>query len=222
MAYFNEKFLNFFKSLEKNNSKEWFDENRKTYDNEVRAPFKHFTQEMIRRLKPIQPNINEDPNKAIFRINRDIRFSKDKSPYKTHMAANIGPGGRKSMEDPGFYFQFSHENLMLAGGAYQPTTQGLLKIRSYIAENLQEFRKIINDKPFKEKYGEVKGEKNKRVPSEFLEDLKKEPLLANKQFYFMTFLPASEVTKDSLPETLTEYFKAGEPFNGFIAKALQR
>src|SRR5690606_12857808 len=181
---------------------EWFNENRKTYEQEVKEPIKRFVGEMIARIQKHQPEIKISPSDAIFRINKDIRFSKDKTPYSTHVSANISSQGRKSKEEPGFYFQLSHDKIVIYGGAYMVEPAALQKIRTTIAANPKAFAAVYNDKDFKEKYGTLQGEKNKRIPEELKPAAEKEPLITNKQFYFGAELKAKNITEDSLADTL--------------------
>ena len=220
MAYFDKNFINFFKQLSANNTSAWFDENRKTYEGSVKAPFKKFVDEMISRIQKHQPEINIGAADAVFRINKDIRFSKDKTPYNTHVSANISSQGRKSKEEPGFYFQFSHDKISVIGGAYVIEPASLQKIRSAIAKNPKDFAALYNDKKFKEKFGELQGEKNKKIPDEFKAAAEKEPLITNKQFYYQADLKPAILLQDDLPEVLMEYYKAGKKMNDFLKKAL--
>ena len=97
MAYFTKDFTKFLKDLEKNNNREWFNENKKRYEESVKEPFYNFIDEMIMRINAIDNNVAIQPKDAIFRIYKDVRFSKDKLPYKTQVSAVISPGGRKDM-----------------------------------------------------------------------------------------------------------------------------
>ena len=143
MSHFTNEYHKFFTGLAKNNKKEWFDKNRKIYDEHVKVPFRGFVEEMIVRIHADNPDVLINANEAIFRINRDIRFSKDKTPYKTHMSAFISPGGRKAKEDPGFYFQLGVEGIRIYSGIHQPDKDNLEKIRRSIAKNHEEFSVII-------------------------------------------------------------------------------
>ncbi len=102
MNFFNPTFIKFFKDLSSNNSSEWFNENRKIYENEVKKPFALFVETMIGRIKKHEPETKIEPADAIMWINKDIRFSKDKTPYNTHVAANISMMGKKDKSYPGF------------------------------------------------------------------------------------------------------------------------
>lgn len=222
MAYFSLDFVKFFKELSKNNNKEWFDKNRKTYEKAVKKPFAAFVGEMIERIRHYEPEVKIEPKDAIFRINKDIRFSKDKTPYKTNVSANISEYGRKNKAYPGFYFQLSHDKIMLVGGAYMIETLLLQQIRSYIARNLKDFAAIYNDKNFKEKYGSILGEQHKRLPDEFKSVTDKEPLIANKQFYYSSELKPTLITQDDLPDKLMEYYVAGKKLNDFLRTAIKK
>ena len=222
MSYFNAAFIKFFKDLSKNNTAEWFNEHRKVYENEVKKPFAVFVEEMINRIRRYEPAIAIKPADAIMRINKDIRFSKDKTPYNTHVAANISVYGKKDKSYPGFYFQLSHDKIEIFGGAYMVEPPTLQVIRTNIVKNLTGFSAAYNDKNFKQKFGTIQGEKHKRVPEEFQSIAVKEPLIANKQFYYQAEIKADIVTKDELPDTLMDYYSAGKKLNDFLIAALKK
>lgn len=219
MSYFNTSFLKFFKELSKNNTTEWFNENRKTYEKEVKKPFSDFVEEMINRIQKYEPEVQIKPSDAIMRINKDIRFSKDKTPYNTHVAANISAYGKKDKSYPGFYFQLSPEGIMIYGGAYIVENTTLQNIRNHIADNLKGFSTAYNDKVFKANFGKIQGEQNKRIPTEFQAVSEKEPLIANKQFYYSASLKSDIITSDELPDKLMEYYHAGKKVNDFLKLA---
>ncbi|NNC93940.1 MAG: DUF2461 domain-containing protein [Chitinophagales bacterium] len=220
MKYFSKDFALFFRELEKNNDRDWFQANKKRYETNVKKPFEEFVEACIKEASKIDPEIRITPKEAIFRIHRDVRFSKDKSPYKTHLGAVISKGGRKNHEIPGYYVHASGKNLMLGGGAYFLSKEMLYKVRQEISYSKKEFSKIINAKSFQDLYGEIKGEKNKILPKEFKEEAKEMPILANKQFYFMTELKSSVLVKDDLLAIVRKYFKAGKKFNEFLSRAM--
>ncbi len=220
MAYFTDDFIKFFQELAENNHKQWFDENRKRYEQNVKTPFKALVGDMILRIHADDPDVMIPAKDAIFRINRDIRFSKDKRLYKTQMSAVISPAGRKDHGIPGFYFELNPNRIMIAGGAYMCEKDRLQAIRSYIVAKPDEFKKALADKTFREKFGEIRGEKNKRLPAEFRAAAETEPLLFNKQFYYMAELPAEIITGDELGDVLMEYYFAGKPVMHFLRKAI--
>lgn len=216
MAFFSKDFHQFFKELDKNNHKDWFDQNRKRYEKEVKNSFKKFVEHLIKRVHEVDPSVNIEAKDAIMRINRDIRFSKDKTPYKTHFPAVISAGGRKNMGIPGQFFSLGLSGMEIYGGLYQPDKEMLYNIRQHISYNLKEFDKIINDQKFKKLFGEVKGEKNKIIPSEFKEDAESQPLIFNKSFYYHTKFGPEVITKDNLDEIWMDCFLTGKDLNDFL------
>jgi uncharacterized protein (TIGR02453 family) len=220
MGHFIPDFISFFKDLSHNNNKTWFDENRPRYRQSVKEPFYKFVEEMIVRIHRDNPDVLIRPSEAIFRINRDIRFSKDKTPYKTHMSALISPAGRKARDVPGFYFQLGGEGIRVYSGVHQTPKESLYKIRSYIGNHLKSFEKIINDENFKSHFIEILGEKNKRLPAEFQDTYKIQPLIANKDFYVFADLNKDYILDDDFAEILMNYYYTAKPLIIFLSKAL--
>ncbi len=216
MAWFTDDFNKFFKDLAKNNHKEWFDANRKRYESSVKKPFEAFVAELIKRVAKLDPAVQIEPKEAIFRINKDIRFSKDKTPYKLSATAIVSPGGRKDHSDPGIYIELGPEHVQLYGGSYAPDKEQLHKIRSKIAADPNGFRKLYQAKAFTAHFNGVEGERNKVLPPEFKEIAKVEPLIANKQFYYHGTLPAKTVTDPKLMEIVMEHYMAMRPMNAFL------
>jgi uncharacterized protein (TIGR02453 family) len=172
MAFFTEDFLNFFIELAPNNHKDWFDLNRKRYEESIKKPFYAFTQHVIDRIAQSDASFKDLLAKdCVFRINRDIRFSKDKSPYKLQYSAVIAPNGKKSKAVNGIYFEFGPEHLRVYGGIYEIEKEDLELMREGIANNLDEFQKIYNSKEFKSHFGKILGEKNKIIHYELLKRL---------------------------------------------------
>ncbi len=219
MNYFTKAFVDFFRDLSSNNNAAWFDANRKTYESEVKKPFELFVQEMIALIAKQEPEVGIEAKDAIFRINKDVRFSKDKSPYKTHMSANISKYGRKDKAYPGFYFQLSHTGVEVLGGAYMLEKDILQKVRSLIADDLKGFKKVIEAPAFKKHYGQILGESVKRVPEEWKAAHAQQPLIANKQFYYQATLPPSVILDKKLPTRLMEHYTAAKSVNAFLRKA---
>ncbi len=221
MPYFDEAFIEFFRELSANNHKGWFDENRKRYEYKIKRPFRTFLQDMIERMRMHEPDLMVEPKDVVFRINRDIRFAKDKTPYKTHAAANIAKGGRKD-ERPGFYLHFSHTATIIGGGTYAPSTQHLQAIRELISDQLDEFQQIINEPAFKKCWGSVRGEQNKRIPKDFRPAYEKEPLIANKQFYVFQELDPELIIQPDLLKQLMGYYEKLLDFNNFLEQAFDQ
>ncbi len=220
MAWFTPDFNKFFKDLAKNNNKEWFDTNRKRYESSVKRPFEAFVGEAIARIAKHDKSITIEPKEAIFRINKDIRFSKDKTPYKLEASAIISAAGRKDHSVPGIYFAFGPEAVKFYGGCYQPEKEQLYAIREAIMKDGKGFRKAISGKPFVTLFKSVQGEANKVLPPEFKAHAAKEPLIANRQFYVGAELPAKLVSDPKLMDALMDHWLAMCPFNQWLSKAM--
>mgnify|MGYP000347885152 CR=1 FL=1 len=185
MQYFTTEYIDFFKDLAKNNNKEWFHANKKRYENNVKKPFLNFVTALVAELNSIDKDIIIEPKKCISRINRDIRFAKDKTPYNLHLNAIISKGDQKNNPHPIIAVRFGGFETGIMSGHFMPSKESLLNIRNQIKENQQAFSLLYNNKNFVEKYGSIQGEANKRIPPAFQEAFKTEPLIANKQFYFV-------------------------------------
>jgi len=222
MTYFTQEFLDFFQELAHNNHRDWFHSHKSRYERHVKKPFHTFVADLIDRIHEDDPRITLEPKHAIFRINRDIRFSKDKTPYKTNVSAVISPQGRKDFTYPGFYIDFSHQKLYIGGGAYSVQKDQLERIRFAIATQSEAFQALLDQVEFKEKYGELKGEKNKRLPKELKEVAEKQPLIFNKQFYYMAELDSHHVLDHNLMDLVMEYYYAAKPMKDFLIGPMQK
>ncbi len=221
MAYFDNDFSSFFEELEKNNDKEWFSENRKRYERSVKNPFKKFVVDLVQALQDLYPDTDLSDKYSIMRINRDIRFGTDKTPYKTQLGSLVMPGGKKNKTIPGFYIQVSHKDIRVYSGAQMLDKEQLLAIRTHIKENIDEFNSLITNPDFVSIFGEIQGDKHKRLPPVFKEVETLQPLIANKDFYWFFKLPVDNLTKDSIIEILVSKYKVALPLNRFFEKALK-
>ncbi len=220
MAYFTKDYLDFFKELAANNNKDWFHANKKRYEAAVKNPFNAFVADMVKQTAAIDKRFEVDPKKAVFRIYRDVRFAKDKTPYKTSMSAAIVPGGRKdAMGVPGMYFEVGPEHFRFYSGLYAPEKDVLHKVREYLVKHSAELDSLIADKTFKTKFGELRGEKNKIIPKEFKAAAEKQPYIFNKQFYFYGQLKPNAILKDDFDKQVMDFFAASEPMREFLTKA---
>lgn len=223
MAFFTEEFLQFFIDLAPNNNKAWFDENRWRYEEFVREPFKEFVAHMIEKIASKQKEFKGlEPKDCIFRINRDIRFSKDKTPYKMMVSAVIAPEGKKSRAINGVYIELGPEHLRVYGGIYEIDKDDLLTVREGIASDRKAFQKLYNTKAFKEMYGELLGEKNKIIPKHLKEAAEMEPLIYNKQWYFYTEFDPEVILQDDLDEIILNCYKVGQPIENYFNKLIRR
>ena len=220
MPYFDNDFLVFLQELRENNNKTWFEANRRRYEENVKEPFAAFVAEMIKRVRSLDPSVAIPPKNAIFRIFRDTRFSRDKTPYKTHMSALISATGRKNMEHPGYYFELNPDEVKIYGGSHHLERETLAKVRAYIAKDPPSFHRLIDAEPFVRKFGQIRGERSKRLPPELKEAAEQEPLLYNKEYYFFSRLDGRAVLEHDLADVLMEHIEVGKPINDFLASAM--
>lgn len=217
--YFSTEFVDFFKGLAANNSKEYFDDNRSTYHKYVKDPWYNFIEQTVERLSKTEPEIAHLQTKdAVFRINRDIRFSKDKTPYKLHLSAILSPEGRKNMRLPGMYLQLGIGESWMGGGMYAPDKNDIQAIRTALFNHPKKFNEIVIEKSFVKHFGEVKGEKNKIIPKEFKAAAATNPYLFNKQWYYMKEFEDGEklILSSDLLDQVEDHFISGKPFNDFF------
>ena len=206
----------FLKQLAKNNQKEWFDANRKTYET-AKSEFEAIVKTVIEKSVLFDDKIaGLEAKKCLFRINKDVRFSKDKSPYKLNMGASINPGGKKS-EIPGYYIHVEPGKSFLAGGSYQPMPEVLAAIRQEIDYNSAEFKKILNAKDFKMYFKELEQEnKLKTAPKGYEKDHPEISLLQHRNFIMVHNLTDAQVTDKNFPAYAAKVFKAMLPLNEFL------
>jgi len=223
MAFFTPDFLQFFIELAPNNHKDWFDLNRKRYEKSVKEPFKDFVEHIIKEIAKTDASFKDlEAKDCIFRINRDIRFSKDKTPYKMNVSAVVAPEGKKSKAVNGVYFEFGPEHVRVYGGVYEIDKDDLLTVREGIANDLQGFQEAYSNPRFKKVFGTILGEKNKVIPKELKEAAEKEPLIFNKQWYFYAQFDAETVLDPKLDQLLLDCFEAGKPVEHYFNKLIKR
>jgi uncharacterized protein (TIGR02453 family) len=220
MAWFASDAVEFFRELELNNNKEWFAANKTRYQRSVQVPMETFAAEMISRVKHLDPEVATDPKKAVFRIYRDIRFSKDKTPYKTNAGMWISSGHAHVHAKPGLYFHIDARHMGIASGLYSLEPPQLRAVRANIAANIDRFEALLKDPRFVKAFGTIRGEANKIAPSEFKEAATKQPLLLNKQFYYWAEFDAEEALRDDLPDILMDRLDAARSMNEFLSSAL--
>ncbi len=217
MSYFNQDFNDFFQELEANNSKEWFHANKKRYEKSVKAPMVDLVRDVAAAMHKIDNDFVVDPKKCIGRINRDIRFSKDKTPYNVHYYAHITKG-EKNDPFPGIAFRFGGNDAGIMAGFYMPGKERIQRIRELILNNTAEFKRLYSAKTFADTFGTIKGEANKRLPSEFAAIQDEEPLIANKQFYYVSEFDEKLALREDLLEVILDHWKAAKPLNEFLGR----
>lgn len=223
MSFFPDDYLHFFKELAPNNNKDWFDANRKRYEQSVKKPFTAFVEHLLTYFQKHDPRLKDiDAGACIFRINRDIRFSKDKTPYKLFCSAVIAPNGKKSSSVHGIYFEFGPEALRVYGGIYEADKDEILSVREGIAAHPKEFDKAKNAAEFRHIFGEILGDKNKILPADLKAAAENEPLIFNKQWYFMAEYDADLILSPDLDQLLERCYLAGVPLEQFFNQFIHR
>lgn len=211
--------LRFLKQLKANNSKEWFDANRKEYES-LRKEFLGFVGDTITAIGSVDKGLlSLDPKKCVFRINRDIRFSADKSPYKTNFGINLNPAG-KGEEFCGFYLHIEPGNSFFAAGVYMPQPQSLAAIRQEIDYNFPAFKKIVDAKSFKAAFGKLSGDKLSRPPKGYDAENPAIEYLKHKSFIVQVSLSEKELLDPALLKNLTRVSKDMMPLVSFLRVAL--
>jgi uncharacterized protein (TIGR02453 family) len=208
----------FLKELKANNNKEWFTENKPRYE-VAKANFEAFIDELLKGISKFDPSIAHHTAKGcIFRIYRDVRFSKDKSPYKTHMGAHITSAQKKSdiHTRSGYYIHIGSGECMLAGGAYMPQGDWIKAIRQEIDYDGEALVNILKNKKFQETFGDLEGESLKRPPKGYDEEHEFIDLLKKKSFLAQHNLSDEEVTKASFLDKAVTVFETLKPLGDFL------
>jgi uncharacterized protein (TIGR02453 family) len=215
--------IKFLKDLKKNNNKPWFEKNRKAYE-AAKEDFADFIQQVIEQFGKKDKTIATLKAKdTTFRINRDVRFSKDKSPYKDNMGAYLSRGGKKSVF-AGYYFHCQPGRCFLGGGLWMPMPPELNKLRQEIDYNLDDFKKIIGSSKFKSTYGGLSNDKEytlSRIPKGYEADNPAAELLKFKSYVALCPLKETDLTSKDLLKKTVAAFDALRPMIEFINKAVE-
>lgn len=214
--------LKFLKQLSANNNKPWFDANRSKYE-AAKADFLEFTTELIERIADFDEGVKGlEAKKTVFRINRDIRFSKDKSPYKSNMGASINHGGKKIM-NAGYYFHIQPGNKSFAAaGSWQPDAEKLAAIRQEIDYHFKDFQKILKAPAFKKQFsGLDEIEKLKNAPNGYSDDNPAIDILKHKHFIVSRNFTDKEILSATFLKDLVSCFKSTTPFIQFLNRAIE-
>lgn len=215
--------IQFLEDLKQNNNREWFYQNRHRYEF-ARNNFVDFVQSLIDNLSKFDPSVQfVSPKDCIFRINRDIRFSSDKSPYKTNFGAFITRSGKKAMSIAGYYFHLEPNNSFAGGGIYMPMPPELKKIRHYIDSNFSDFRAILKSESFVKIFGGLDNDPEfllTRLPKGYDADNPAIEYLKFKSFTASKTISNTELLNKNLVDNTIELFKALKPLNDFLNSAL--
>lgn len=220
--------MTFLRGLRKNNRKEWFEEHRGDYDTYLRHPMLQLVEEVDVRLAEITPEIIGSPKKSMFRIHRDVRFAKDKSPYKTHAAcwffhrdSGSGVGSDAAHGGAGFYFHTAPEGSFCGGGIWMPPRPALQRIRQSLVDDGQGWEEIVLARGFKRRFGELDPEGMlTRMPRGYDEQHPAARWLRHQSFTAGAALSSAEVQSAKLPDTLAKHFAAMAPMIRWLNDAL--
>lgn len=215
--------LQFLKDLKKNNKKEWFGANRKRFE-DAKLDFENLTGEIIKKLGRIDESIAHlQPKECTFRQNRDVRFSKDKSPYKINMGMYLSKGGKKGFQ-PGYYFHLEPGKSMLAGGLWMPMAPELKKVRQEIDYNWKDFQKIIQNRKFKTLFGDLERNTEyvlSRPPKGYDAENPSIEYLKFKSWIAATKVEDPLLGSKDLVKKVIGYFETVKPLVDFLNQAVE-
>jgi len=212
--------LDFLSGIQKNNNKPWFDAHRPAYEN-AKGLFEEFADELIAGLGSIEDMQGTTAKDCVMRIYRDVRFSKDKSPYKIAMGASIGPGGKKSSRLKYFLHIQPHDASLIAGGMYEPDSAQINKFRTAIDRGARRFKTIVSNPEFQRYFGTVEGEKLKTAPQGFGRDHPEIELLRLKEVVAIQHLSDKEVLSPKFSGHVIQAFTAMKPFLDYLNSVIE-
>lgn len=207
--------LTFLKELGENNTRDWFNENRKRYEI-AKKDFEQLTSRLIQEVTLLQELGNTQPKDCIFRINRDIRFSKNKAPYKQWLSAAIGPGGRHSGRVDYYLHVQPGGETFLGAGMWSPTPAQLAKFRQEVDYNASELKAIINNEEFRDFFPEIHGQVMKTSPKGFDKNHPEIELLRRKELFFSHRFTDKEVLSDTFVPHIMRGIVLIKPYCDFL------
>ena len=217
MAHLPKSTFDFISKLEKNNNREWFTENKPTYELEREKIIK-FAEQLLAEMNKHDNIENENGKKCLHRIYRDIRFSKDKTPYKNHWPISLKRATQKLRGS--YYVHLQPAKVFIGCGFWGPSKEDLYRIRQQISHFGNELSSILNDKKFKKEFGTLEGDKLKNGPKDFDKEDPNIELLKYKQFMISRTFTNDEVFAPNFTKEVSNSFKRMRPFLDFMSEAL--
>jgi uncharacterized protein (TIGR02453 family) len=217
---FTNRTLSFLRALKRNNDRSWFQQHRDAYEQDVRGPMVALVERAALDLKQVVPELAASPKASLYRINRDTRFTDDKSPYKTQVGAIFPHRDLPRHAGAGLYVEIGPAGTMIAGGIYMPQPPDLLALRQYLAANHGRFRTLVESPEFVKHVGPVNGESLTRVPRGFPADHPAAEFLKLKQFIFGRSYPAAFVTTPAFYRHMIGMFRRMAPVVRFLNEPL--
>ena len=213
--------IKFLRQLKKNNNREWFGKHKAEYEDFVKLPMQSLIATLQAPMAELSAEFDVNPKRSMFRIYRDIRFSKNKAPYKTHAAAVFHLKGRWA-DSAGFYVHIEPGNIYVGGGIYMPDSKQLKKIRSALVEHAKEFLTIVEDEKFRKRFSGLEGAKLQRIPQGFPSDHWMGEWLKYKSFYTGVEWDEKECYSTQFVNKVVGVYKDLLPLVRFLNKALAK
>ncbi len=217
---FSREGIAFLRDLKNNNDREWFTPRKSVYEEQLRLPMIELVRAVHGEMLRFAPEYVGEPAKCVFRIYRDTRFAKDKTPYKTHIAASLGRNGLEKNRGAIYYFSISPEEVEIAGGVYHPEPDVLLAVRRHIARHPEAFRATFGSPKLKKLLGDLQGESAARAPKGFDPEHRAIDLLKRKMYCFFISLDPALATTPRLLGEIAKRFEAMAPFMEFLNRPL--
>jgi uncharacterized protein (TIGR02453 family) len=212
--------LSFLRRLKRNNRREWFNAHREEYERDVRDPMIAVIERLAVDLRSFAPDLVASPKRSLYRIYRDIRFSEDKKPYKTHVAAVFPCRDLPKHEGAGMYFHVAPDGVWVGGGLWAPQTPQLQIIREHVASNHRRLRAIVTAPAFRKTVGALEGDRLQRVPRGFPKDHEAAEYLKHRQFLAGAEFPAAFATSPKFYRGLVGVFRSISPLVRYLNEAL--
>jgi uncharacterized protein (TIGR02453 family) len=213
---FSAETLRFLRALKRNNRREWFNAHRDDYEQHVRQPMTAVVERLAEDFRAFAPELVASPKVSMYRIYRDTRFSENKTPYKTHVAAVFPTRGLLKHQGAGAYFHISPDGVWVGGGMYSPEPAQLYVVREHIAANIKQLRAIVESPGFRRHVGKLEGDKLTRVPRGFARDHEAAEYLKHRYFIAGTEFPAALAVSPRFYSTLLSVFRQVIPLSRFL------
>ena len=217
---FTPKTLAFLRALKRNNDREWFRERKAQYEESVRTPMIAVIERLSDDFRAFAPDLVASPTVSLYRIYRDTRFSEDKTPLKTHVAAVFPTRGLARHQGAGLYFEVAPGWVWIGGGMYAPDTAQLQAVRDHIASNVRRLRAIVESPGFRRQLGSLTGEMLQRMPRGFPKDHEAGVYLRHRQFLASREHPAEFACHPRFYAGLLSTFKLIAPLVAFLNEPL--
>lgn len=220
-AGFPKEALAFLRSLKRNNTRAWFERHKTDYEQFVKLPMQSLISDLQGPFRTIAPEFDVSPKRSIFRIYRDVRFSKDKRPYKTNVAAHFVLRGKpKGVSGSGYYLHIEPGEVYIGAGIYMPEGDQLKKIRRAIADRSEEFLEIITDRGFRKTFGALEGDTLVRVPAGYAPDHPMAQYLKHKHFFVGRSWPEGQCLRARFVNDVAKTFEKATPLVRFLNQVI--